>query len=448
MDVFEDGAMLDGGRQLLFKREIENGVVLTTSVAADICCPRAVHVRGQLCQTFHFCSCSLRKVKRKPTDTCELPLKDLKTTSNRHSKLKKTSAQSLKLRFLVLWGFVQFALFVVRTNRARAPWPPGALCSRCSDLKKAEVKGAFGIRPEDLEDEAEPAGGSEDERSEADLQSEAGETAEEAREGIQKLLEETGRTLQRGRTLAMKEAISAARQHGVESSLIKEAQQRLEHHQLRQKRAECEKEVSLWFASAAQDLEQCGRLLEAAVQSQCAEEIQAKLRKRLEELKITRPLAPDELDQAQRYVTESCQGFVSAALLAEGRKTLFLDLDEGNKSTATLHLNPSLQVLSLKVHIDEGTKSASAAHMQQLEETWLKDIDSLPAKDDEVISQHRGFLELECQVNGRSKVWCFVEASLHERDRLLQALHVLSCVPEPEGAEEWEEEDYEAYEEG
>ena len=27
-----------------------------------------------------------------------------------------------------------------------------------------------------------------------------------------------------------------------------------------------------------------------------------------------------------------------------------------------------------------------------------------------------------------------------------QALHVLSCVPEPEGAEEWEEEDYEAYE--
>lgn len=144
MDVFEDGAMLDGGRQLLFKREIENGVVLTTSVAADICCPRAVHVRGQLCQTFHFCSCSLRKVKRKPTDTCELPLKDLKTTSNRHSKLKKTSAQSLKLRFLVLWGFVQFALFVVRTNRARAPWPPGALCSRCSDLKKAEVKGGRG----------------------------------------------------------------------------------------------------------------------------------------------------------------------------------------------------------------------------------------------------------------------------------------------------------------
>eukprot|EP00913_Durusdinium_trenchii_P033009 g30902.t1 len=135
-----------------------------------------------------------------------------------------------------------------------------------------------------------------------------------------------------GRTLAMKEAISAARQHGVESSLIKEAQQRLEHHQLRQKRAECEKEVSLWFASAAQDLEQCGRLLEAAVQSQCAEEIQAKLRKRLEELKITRPLAPDELDQAQRYVTESCQGFVSAALLAEGRKTLFLDLDEGTGS--------------------------------------------------------------------------------------------------------------------
>eukprot|EP00434_Breviolum_minutum_P036700 symbB.v1.2.032532.t1/scaffold3911.1/size48435/3 len=220
------------------------------------------------------------------------------------------------------------------------------LCSRCSELKKVDLKSA-GIRPEDLEDEVNPVG-SEDDRSEADLQSEVGDTAEDLKEGIQKLLEETGRTLERGQTLALKEAITAAKKNRVRNDLIKEAERRLEHHQLGQKRQESEVKVSKWLQKDSRDLEECERLLEEAVRNQCDEQMQKTLQKRLAELKITRPLESEEAAQAKEYVVESCRDFVSQAS-QKGRPSLFLNLDEGNKCTATMYLNPPLQVLSVKV---------------------------------------------------------------------------------------------------
>lgn len=35
---------------------------------------------------------------------------------------------------------------------------------------------------------------------------------------------------------------------------------------------------------------------------------------------------------------------------------------------------------------------------------------------------------VRCEVDGRDKTWCFVEASVEERDRLIQALRALSSV--------------------
>ncbi|CAJ1331605.1 unnamed protein product, partial [Effrenium voratum] len=92
----------------------------------------------------------------------------------------------------------------------------GGCCAKCSELRKAQP-GPGGIRPEDLEDEVECK--SEDSKEIA-LESEVEETEEELRQQIQEVLAETGRSLRRGRTLAMREAINAAKKRQVPKGVI------------------------------------------------------------------------------------------------------------------------------------------------------------------------------------------------------------------------------------
>lgn len=250
--------------------------------------------------------------------------------------------------------------------------------------------------------------------------------------------------LQQGKTLAVKEAISAAQRCGVDRNKLKQAEALLEEHVAQQARGETELKVSRWMGSrAAWDLEACQRLLEDVSSKQCSEKVLAKLRAHLEKLQITRPLSDAEVEQAKAYVTSSCKEFVAEARSAKGRPTLFLHVTAGHKAPAFLFLNPPLQVLSLKV---QQVGEHGARGFQKDQETLLRSVTARPAKDEKGISEQRGFLELEhgevehcvamrCRVNGKERMWCFVEASVTQRDRLIQALLVLSSLPpihEPE----------------
>lgn len=321
----------------------------------------------------------------------------------------------------------------------------GTLCG-CTDIRRrVDVKGAIGIRPEDLEDEPDLGASSKDSRSEVALESDVGESEDDSsKKDVSRALDDTAKLLQQGKTLAVKEAISAAQRCGVDRNKLKQAEALLEEHVAQQARGETELKVSRWMGSrAAWDLEACQRLLEDVSSKQCSEKVLAKLRAHLEKLQITRPLSDAEVEQAKAYVTSSCKEFVAEARSAKGRPTLFLHVTAGHKAPAFLFLNPPLQVLSLKV---QQVGEHGARGFQKDQETLLRSVNARPAKDEKGISEQRGFLELEhgevehcvamrCRVNGKERMWCFVEASVTQRDRLIQALLVLSSLPpihEPE----------------
>jgi len=314
----------------------------------------------------------------------------------------------------------------------------GALCG-CTDIRRrVDAKGSIGIRPEDLEDEPDLGASSKDSRSEVALESDVGESEDDSsKKDLSRALDDTAKLLQQGKTLAVKEAISAAQRCGVDRNKLKQAEALLEEHVAQQARGETELKVSRWMGSrAAWDLEACQRLLEVS-SKQCSEKVLAKLRAHLEKLQITRTLSDTEVEQAKAYVTSSCKEFVAEARSAKGRPTLFLHVTAGHKAPAFLFLNPPLQVLSLKV---QQVGEHGARGFQRDQETLLRSVTARPAKDEKGISEQRGFQELEhgevehcvamrCRVNGKERMWCFVEASVTQRDRLIQALLVLSSIP-------------------
>ncbi|CAJ1417522.1 unnamed protein product [Effrenium voratum] len=308
----------------------------------------------------------------------------------------------------------------------------GGCCAKCSELRKAQP-GPGGIRPEDLEDEVECK--SEDSKEIA-LESEVEETEEELRQQIQEVLAETGRSLRRGRTLAMREAINAAKKRQVPKGVIQEAEKLLEDHVLRHRRAELEAKAAKYLAQS-QDLEECSELLEEAEKCKCPE-LQRRLKHRLEELQITRPLTPEEVTRAETCVRQSCLRFLELAAADAGREVLVLNLDAGDKSSGSLHLDAPLQNLTLKQTLDEGVRTQGCR---------LATLSASLAQDDRQVREQRGFLELEhgerhhcvavhCEVNGKRRIWCFVEPSTSARDHLLEALRVLSYKDEAEEVED------------
>jgi len=147
----------------------------------------------------------------------------------------------------------------------------------------------------------------------------------------------------------------------------------------------------------------------------------------LEELFITRNLEDDEIWCAREYLKQSCRELVLAATKGYGRSVSVLNLEDGTKSPANLALDPPLQ---------NATLTSEAGAVVQVP---LVALHPLRGKDDKKVSKSAGYqridkAERECVAtfgfdeNGKSGTWVFVEPTTLKRDRLFEAVLVLTTA--------------------
>jgi hypothetical protein len=212
-------------------------------------------------------------------------------------------------------------------------------------------------------DEEDEDDDSDDAHSEvaASSEEEEAESKETFKQGVEEILQTTGKNLKRGKTMAMKEAISTAKKCGVEKARISEAEQRLVSHKKAQRRDEVDQEVRDFFESTeSRNLQMCESLAGKAREAECSQELIQRLEERMQELILTRDLEEEELEQAREYLKQSCRDFVLAATRKEGRPVVLLDLKSGRKVKGHLSLDPPLTFLRFSSpHEEEGTNTAA-----------------------------------------------------------------------------------------
>jgi len=291
----------------------------------------------------------------------------------------------------------------------------GAVCG-CASLEKANTS-----RPGDPGDEEELS----DEGSEVQASSDEDDDQEGVRQGVADILTSTGKNLKRGKTMAMKEAISTAKKVGLESSKITEAEKRLEEHKRQQRRDEVEQEVTKFVQSAAyRDIQMVDKMIHKAQDAECSTKSIESLQEHLKELVETRDLEEHELQEVREYVKRSCRELVVATTQGDGRPVSLLKLEDGARTPASLTLDPSLQRLGI---VEEGGAAAEVA---------LASVKPVRGKDDKKASKSNAFSDLaradrDCVLclnyddDGNVGSWCVVEPSSIGRDRLLEALLVL-----------------------
>lgn len=302
----------------------------------------------------------------------------------------------------------------------------GTVCSRCSEIEKGGPGAANSPgRPYEEEQEEEDLS---DEGSEVQASSDEEEDTEGMKQGVADILNSTGQNLKRGKTMAMKEAISTAKKFGLESSKITEAERRLDEHKKQQRREEVEQEIAQFSQSAAyKEISMVDKMIKKATDADCSPEVVQKLQQHLEELFITRNLEDDELWCAREYLKQSCREFVLAATKGFGRSVTVLKLDDGTKAPANLALDPPLQNATL---VSEDGVAVQVP---------LVALHPLRGKDDKKVNKSAGFqridkAERECVVslsfddNGKSGIWCIVEPTALKRDRLFEAVLVLTTA--------------------
>merc|ERR1740120_664280 len=106
----------------------------------------------------------------------------------------------------------------------------GAVCARCNEVQKsqADAPRMRGAQTAEMSDEASEH--SDGDHSEVAASSEDDHNQEEYKQGVEEILKSTGKNLKRGKTMAMKEAISTAKKYGLETSKISEAERKLDEH--------------------------------------------------------------------------------------------------------------------------------------------------------------------------------------------------------------------------
>merc|ERR1719188_2497501 len=114
-------------------------------------------------------------------------------------------------------------------------------------------------------------------------------------------------------------------------------------------------------------------MLKKATEADCSTEVIKRLRERLDELIITRPLEDNETDQAREYLKQSCRDFVVAATKGGGRPVVMLNLDSGAKIPASLVLDPPLQCLTVRQDIADAPPDKEAT---------VSSLSAVAAKDD------------------------------------------------------------------
>lgn len=298
----------------------------------------------------------------------------------------------------------------------------GGVCARCSDVEKGKKGESGGMSmPAELDD----LEGSElDDEDGSEVVASSDEDADEDayKKDVSDTLKAAGANLKRGKTMAMKEAISTAKKFNLDNQVINEAEKQLEDHKKQQRREAMESEVTEFFESkAATEIVAVEKILKKAIDAEVGSTFIQQLEDRLQLLIATRPLEMDENDHAKQYMKKSCSEFVQLATKGGGRPVVFLNLEDGKKISATMTLNAPCQNLLLQVEDRD-------EHI----EVPVNSLQARPASKDVQVQSSKGYESLdeedaECAVALKHKggVWCIVEPTAVRRDRLVEAIVIL-----------------------
>lgn len=309
----------------------------------------------------------------------------------------------------------------------------GAVCARCSEVKKGVADTSQAQPPHAVDDESEASEGSESGHSEVAASSDEEENQEDYKHGVEEILKSSGKNLKRGKTMAMKEAISTAKKYGLEGAKISEAQQQLDNHIRQQLREECEREVEAFFASPAKgDIPQAQKLARKAAEVEINATMLKRVREHLDALLLSRPLEPEEVGFAREALKQSCRELVLSATQVGGRPATLLSLEDGNQEKVLLTLDPPLRRLRLG---DGGGAAAAAAASGLL----VSSLSAVPAADEARVAGNQHFkaldeAERECAVVVRHSsdsapgVLCFLEPTQVRRDRLIEGIVILAVT--------------------
>eukprot|EP00928_Gymnodinium_smaydae_P030259 TRINITY_DN22547_c0_g1_i1.p1 TRINITY_DN22547_c0_g1~~TRINITY_DN22547_c0_g1_i1.p1 ORF type:complete len:307 (-),score=84.41 TRINITY_DN22547_c0_g1_i1:190-1110(-) len=300
----------------------------------------------------------------------------------------------------------------------------GLVCSRCADLEKAKPGAeATGMVP-DLESDIDDC--HEDESHVGDT-SDEGEDHSAMKEGVEKILREAGKTLKRGKTMAMKEAISTAKKHNVDNAKIGEAEKMLTDHKRRQLQEDTEKEVEHFFVSThVRDIHHAEKVVKKVRDAGCRAEVLKRVEDHLHELIVTRPLEPEEETQSCCVMKQSCREFVLSAVSGDGRPVTLLGIDDGKFTSGRLSLDPPLLNLML-ARAEGGLKMAlsSLSACPGKDEVRTKTSKFFQALD---VGERNCIVALRYESNGTPGVLLIQEPSQGQRDRLREAIVLLRGI--------------------
>lgn len=297
----------------------------------------------------------------------------------------------------------------------------GGVCARCSDVEKGKQDGMASAQPADLDD-LDASDADEEDGSEVVASSEGSVDEEAYKKDVQDTLANAGANLKRGKTMAMKEAISTAKKFNLDDKVITEAEKQLEDHKKQQRREAMEKECEEFMESkVSHEIPQVEKMLKKAADAECNPSVIQTLEDRLQLLIQTRPLEMEETEHAKEYMKKSCSDFVRLATKGGGRPVVFLNLEDGKKISATMTLSAPLQNLIM-------TFDDREEHL----EVPVSSLQARVAAKDHTVQNSKGYSLLEeddaeCSVALKHKggVWCIVEPTLIRRDRLVEAIVIL-----------------------
>lgn len=263
--------------------------------------------------------------------------------------------------------------------------------------------------------------------SEVEASSEGELDPNEYKQDVENTLKDTGANLKRGKTQELKEAINTAKKLGVEEEIIQEAEKQLAEHKKKQKREATEEEVCKFFESKhANEIPHVKKMLKAAQAAECSDELIDRLEDHLDDLILIRPLESDEHEYAREYMMCSCKEFVFATTVAGGRPVVFLNLTDGKKTAAMMSLDPPLQ--NLIIVID---------HVAEILQTQITTLRATAAMKESTVFKSKGYaildeedavssVALKHEFDGKVGVWCLIEPTLVRRDRLIEAIDILT----------------------
>jgi len=228
---------------------------------------------------------------------------------------------------------------------------------------------------------------SEADNSEVAASSDEEENHEDYKQSVEQILKSTGKNLKRGKTMAMKEAISTAKKYGLDGSKITEAQRQLDEHVKQQRREE-----------------------------------------KFEVLLLCRSLEADEVKLAREALKQSCRDFVFAATQGGGRPVTLLNLEDGSQEKAIITLDPPLRNLLVIGDITD---------VETVRIVPVRSLSAVLGKDEKKVSSNSHFKALdpderECSVAVRYSInktpgmFCFLEPTEVRRDRLIEGVVILA----------------------